>query len=95
MGKKTRTQQAHELRVNAVAAVLLVRTFAPQLLRHVFESLELGERARARLPGRKRRTSRPLKIGVAAVGVAAAGVAAARLSGYQGPFGDGSDTDPA
>ena len=80
------TRQARDLRVTAAATVLLVRKFAPHLVKAFFDRLEDG--VRTRLSPRKRRGSRSLKIGVSAVGLAAAGVAAARLAGQHGPSGD-------
>jgi hypothetical protein len=82
------TKQLRELRVEAAAAVLLVRRFAPHLLRELFAQLALGNRVRRRFSPPKRRTSRPLKVGVSAVGVVAAGVVAARLAGHHGTGGD-------
>jgi exosome complex RNA-binding protein Csl4 len=94
MAKTTRTKQLRELRNNARATVLLVRTFVPKLVRGLLEQLAIEDWVRARLSPRRRRTSRPLVIGASAVGVVAAGAAAARLAGYRGPFGDdGSEAD--
>jgi exosome complex RNA-binding protein Csl4 len=93
MARVTSAKQFRELRTNARATVLLVRTFTPHLVKAFVESLAVQDRLRARLPSRQRRTS-PLKIGLSAVGVVAAGAAAARLAGHYGPFGDGGpDTD--
>jgi hypothetical protein len=86
MAKTPSMKQLRELRVEAAAVVLLVRRFAPHLVRDFFD----------RLSPPKRRASRPLKIGLSAVGVVAAGAAAARLAGHYGPFGgDGPETDRA
>jgi hypothetical protein len=83
------TKQLHELRLNARAAVLLTRRFAPQLVKHVIERLELGERVRrSRMSSRERRIRRSLRVGAYAVGVAAAGVAARRVAGHDTQLGD-------
>jgi hypothetical protein len=96
MAKTKITKQLRELRVEAAAAVLVVRRFAPHFLREFFGQLAVGDRVRTRLSPPKRRTSRPLKIGLSAVGVVAAGAAAARLAGHHGPSGgDGPDIDRA
>jgi hypothetical protein len=96
MAKTITLKQLRELRVETATAVRLVRRFAPHLVRDFFERLAVEDRVRKALSPPKRRASRPLKVGIAAVGVAAAGVAAARLAGHHGPFDDGGpDTDRA
>jgi hypothetical protein len=90
------SKQLRDLRIDAAAAVLLIRKFVPHLVRHFFDRLAVEDRVRRHLAPRKRRTSRPLKIGVAVLGVVAAGAAAARLAGQHGPFGDdGPEIDRA
>jgi hypothetical protein len=88
MAKTISAKQVRDLRVQAVATMLLIRRFAPHLVKAFFERLAVEDRVRRHLTPRKRRSSRTLKIGVSAVGVVAAGVAAARLAGQHGPFGD-------
>ena len=92
MQKTISTKQLRELRVKARAATMLTRFVTPHLVRHVIESLELGERVRRRrISSRERRLRRSLRFGAYAVGVAAVGAVAARRAahGHDGAEPDG------
>jgi hypothetical protein len=94
MAKTISMKQLRDLRVEVAAAILLVRRFAPHLVKGFFDHLAVEDRVRRRLSPPKRRASRSLKIGLSAVGAVAAGAAAARLAGQH--FGDdGPEIDPA
>jgi hypothetical protein len=96
MAKTLSMKKLRELRVEAATVVILVRRFAPHLVRGFFDRLAIDDRVRRRLSPPRRRTSRPLMIGLSAVGAVAAGAAAARLAGHHGPFGgDEPDIDRA
>jgi hypothetical protein len=75
MAKRSRAKQLRNLRRDVRAVIMLARTFVPQLVRALFESI----------PRRRRRS---LKIGAYAVGGAAAGLAAVRIATHRPPLGD-------
>jgi hypothetical protein len=85
MQATTSAERLRELRFNVGAAALLTRVFAPHLVKHLIERLEINERVRRRrMSPQQRRIRRSLRIGAYAVGVAAAGVAVARIAKRDG-----------
>ena len=88
MRKILSMKQLRELRLNVRAAALMTRRVTPHLVRHLFESLELGERVRRRrMSSRERRLRRTVRVGAYAVGVAALGAVAARRVGHDTQLG--------
>lgn len=88
MRKTTSAKRLRELRLNVSAAALLTRRVTPHLVRHLIESLELGERVRrSRMSSRERRIRRSLRLGAYGVGVAAVGAVAARRVGHDTQLG--------
>ena len=67
---------------------MLVRAFAPHLVRMLLESIASRHWVRNHVPRRRSQSRRSLKIGAFAVGGAAAGLAAVRIATHRPPFGD-------
>lgn len=89
MTKTLSTKQLRELRLNATAAALLARRVTPHLVKHLVESLEVGERVRRRrMSSRERRLRRSVRVGAYAVSVAAVGAVAARRVTHHWPPGN-------
>jgi hypothetical protein len=86
--QRSRAKQLRRARTDVLAGAMLVRAFAPHLVRMLLESIASRHWVRNHVPRRRSQSRRSLKIGAFAVGGAAAGLAAVRIATHRPPFGD-------